>query len=63
MLRFDMYHDVIMTEYRNNYLDALDECGFVDTIPLYRFLEFSYLETLERISTFYKLAQSGGGSD
>jgi len=61
-LRFGMYYDVIMTEYRSNYLDALDECSFVDTIPLFRFLEFSYLETLERISTFYRLAQSSEGS-
>jgi len=57
LLRFDMYYDVIMTEYRNNYLDSLEECTFTDTTPLYRFLEFSYLETLERISTFFKLAQ------
>jgi Fic family protein len=57
LLRFHMYYDVIMTEYRNNYLDSLEECTFTDTSPLYRFLEFSYLETLERISTFFRLAR------
>jgi len=59
LLRFQMYYDVIMTEYRSNYLDSLEECDFTDSMPLYRFLEFSYLETLERISTFYKLARRG----
>jgi Fic family protein len=58
LLRFDMYYDVIMTEYRNNYLDSLEECDFTDSTPLYRFLEFSYLETLERISTFFRLARA-----
>jgi len=58
LLRCDMYYDVIMTDYRNNYLDSLEECSFSNYMPLYRFLEFSYLETLERISTFYKLPQS-----
>jgi len=57
LLRFGMFYDVIMTDYRDNYLDSLEECTFVDTTPLYRFLEFSYLETLERISTFFKLAR------
>lgn len=55
LLRFGMYYDVIMTEYRGNYLDSLEECTFADSSPLCRFLEFSYLETLERISTFFRL--------
>lgn len=59
LLRFGMYYDVIMTEYRDNYLDALEDCSFTDSSPLHRFLEFSYLETLQRVSTFYKLPQSG----
>jgi len=54
-LRFGMYYDVIMTDYRSNYLDSLDECSLTDSNPLFRFLEFSYLETLERVTTFYKL--------
>lgn len=60
LLRFGMYYDVIMTEYRGNYLDSLEDCTLTDSSPLHRFLEFSYLETLERVSTFYKLAQSTG---
>ncbi|GJM43247.1 MAG: hypothetical protein DHS20C21_00890 [Gemmatimonadota bacterium] len=60
LLRFGMYYDVIMTDYRENYLDSLEDCSFTDSSPLYRFLEFSYLETLERVFTFYKLAQSTG---
>ncbi|MBZ0267570.1 Fic family protein [bacterium] len=58
LLRFDMYYDVIMTEYRDNYLDSLEDCTFTDCSSLHRFLEFSYLETLQRVFTFYKLAQS-----
>jgi Fic family protein len=54
-LRFGMYYDVIMTDYRSDYLDSLDECNLTDSSPLFHFLEFSYLETLERITTFYKL--------
>lgn len=61
LLRFDMYYDVIMTEYRDNYLDALEDCSFTDCSPLHRFLEFSYLETLERVTTFFKLARSEAG--
>lgn len=56
LLRYGMYYDVIMSEYRDSYLNSLEECDFSDITPLYRFLEFSYLETLQRISTFYKLA-------
>ena len=58
-LRFGMYYDVIMTDYRSNYLDSLEECNLTDSYPLYRFLEFSYLETLERVTTFFKLIQTG----
>ncbi len=58
-LRFGMYYDVIMTDYRSNYLDSLEECNHTDSYPLYRFLEFSYLETLERITTFFKLIKAG----
>jgi Fic family protein len=57
-LRFGMYYDVIMKDYRNNYLDALEECSFTDAKPLRWFLEFSYLETLERVSTFYDMARA-----
>ena len=60
LLRFHMYYDVIMTDYRENYIESLEDCSLTDSSSLYRFLEFSYLETLERVSTFYKLAQSTG---
>jgi Fic family protein len=53
-LRFGMYYDVIMADYRDNYLNSLEECNLTDSNPLRRFLEFSYLETLERVTTFYK---------
>jgi Fic family protein len=57
-LRFGMYYDVIMTDYRNDYLDALEASDLTDTTPLYRFLEFSYLETLTRVSTFFRLVST-----
>jgi len=60
-LRLGMFYDVIMTDYRGSYLDSLEECSFADSSPLCRFLEFSYLETLERIAPFYKLTQADGG--
>jgi len=60
-LRSGMYYDVIMTDYRSNYLDSLEECNLTDSNPLCHFLEFSYLETLERIATFFKLTQADGG--
>lgn len=55
MLRHGFYYDVIMTDYRDVYLDSLSACSFVDTKPLLSFLEFSYLETLRRISGFFQL--------
>jgi hypothetical protein len=44
-----------MTDYRNACLDALEECDMTDTAPLTRFLEYSYLETLERISGYFRI--------
>ncbi len=58
-LRFGMYYDVIMQDYRSNYLDSLEECTFTDSRPLAGFLEYSYLETLRRISSFFDLARAG----
>lgn len=55
MLVHGFYYDVIMTDYKDNYLDSLEECSLVDAKPLSNFLEYSYLETLERISGFFKL--------
>jgi len=55
MLVHGYYYDVIMTDYRDVYLDSLSACSFVDTKPLSSFLEFSYLETLRRISGFFQL--------
>ncbi len=55
MLYFGMFHDVVMKDYRDDYLDALEECDITDAAPLFNFLQYSYLETLERISTFFKL--------
>lgn len=59
-LPFGMYYDVIMTDYRSNYLDSLEECNLTDSNSLCRFLEFSYLGALERIAPFYKLTQADG---
>jgi len=55
LLYFNMFYDVIMTDYRNAYLDAMEECDITNANPLFNFLQFSYLETLERISTFFNL--------
>ncbi|MBX3721302.1 MAG: Fic family protein [Turneriella sp.] len=54
-LRFGMFFDVITTDYRDKYLDALEESDFMDVTPLANFLQYSYLETLKRISTFFHL--------
>lgn len=53
MLFYGFYYDVIMTDYKDNYLDSLEECSLLDARPLSNFLEYSYLETLERISGFF----------
>lgn len=60
MLIHGFYYDVIMTDYRDIYLDSLEECTAIDVTPLLRFLECSYLETLKRISGFFQLASVGG---
>ncbi len=57
MLRAGFYYDVIMTSYRDIYLDALSECSLNDSKPLQQFLEFSYLETLKRIETFFDIVE------
>ena len=53
MLVHGLYYDVIMTDYKDNYLDSLEECSLLDVKPLSNFLEYSYHETLERISGFF----------
>lgn len=55
MLVYGGYFDVIMTDDPDNYMDSLEECTLWDTAPLRQFLEYSYLETLERISGFFRL--------
>jgi Fic family protein len=55
MLVHGFYYDVIMSDYRDLYLDALEECNLADPEPLVHFLEFSYLETLRRISGFFDI--------
>ena len=60
MLNRGFYYDVIMTDYRDIYLDSLEECTAIDVTPLLRFIEYSYLETLKRISGFFQLASVGG---
>lgn len=55
MLFHGYLYDVIMTDYRDTYLDALAECSSVDSTPLQRFIEYSYLETLKRIEGFFNL--------
>jgi len=53
MLVYGLFYDVIMTDYKDSYLDSLEECSLLDAKPLGRFLEFSYLETMERIAGFF----------
>lgn len=55
MLMHGFYYDVIMTDYRDIYMDSLEASAWMDTDPLLHFLEFSYLETLRRISGFFNL--------
>ena len=57
MLVHGFYYDVIMTDYRDVYLDALEACSWANTKPLFHFVEFSYLETLRRISGFFNLVK------
>jgi len=57
MLRNGLYYDVIMSDYREVYMDALQECTYMDAGPLLNFLEYSYLETLKRISGFFELVE------
>ena len=57
MLIHGFYYDVIMTDYKDIYLDSLEECSLSDSKPLSNFLEFSYQETLERISGFFRLVE------
>jgi Fic family protein len=57
LLIHGFYYDVVMTDYRDIYLDALEECSSIDVDPLMRFLEYSYLETLKRISGFFQLVE------
>jgi Fic family protein len=59
MLVHGFYYDVIMTNYRDQYLDAMAECTLTDARPLVHFLEYSYLETLRRISSFFDLIDDG----
>lgn len=58
MLLNGFYYDVIMTDYRDYYLDSLEECSLTNARPLSNFLEYSYLETLQRISGFFKIVQN-----
>lgn len=55
MLVHGFYYDVIMSDYRDNYLDSLEDCSLLDVKPLCDFLEYSYLETLDRISGFFRI--------
>lgn len=55
MLVHGLYYDVIMTDYRDIYLDSIESCSIDDTKPLYHFIEYSYLETLKRISGLFDL--------
>ena len=57
MLVHGYYYDVIMTDYKDYYLDSLEECSLLDAKPLSNFLEYSYLETLERISGFFRIVE------
>lgn len=55
MLVHGFYYDVIMTDYRDIYLDAIEECTLSDPSPLFHFIEYSYFETLRRIVGFFEL--------
>jgi Fic family protein len=57
MLVHGLYYDVIMTDYRDYYMESLEECSLLDSKPLSNFLEFSYQETLERISGFFRIVE------
>ena len=57
MLVHGFYYDVIMTDYRDIYLDSLEECTLADPTPLLHFIEYSYLETLRRIAGFFELVR------
>lgn len=57
MLVHGFYYDVIMTEYKDHYLDSLEECNFHNVQPLSHFLEYSYQETLERIWGFFQIVE------
>jgi Fic family protein len=57
MLVHGCYYDVIMTDYRDHYMDSLEDCTLFDVKPLRSFLEFSYQETLDRISGFFTLVE------
>jgi Fic family protein len=61
MLVHGFYYDVIMTDYKAYYLDSLEECSLTDSKPLSNFLEFSYQETLERISGFFRIVEKTDG--
>ena len=58
MLVHGFYYDVIMTDYRDRYLDALEECSESNQEPLLHFIEYSYLETLRRIAGFFEIVDS-----
>jgi len=62
MLVHGLYYDVIMTDYRDHYLDAMAECTLTDPEPLVHFIEYSYLETLRRISGFFDLIDGAARS-
>lgn len=55
MLAHGFFYDVIMTDYRDVYLESMSESTLSNTTPLFRFIEFSYLETLKRISGFFDI--------
>jgi Fic family protein len=57
MLVHGFYYDVIMTDYKDHYFDSLEGCSLLDSKPLSNFLEFSYQETLERISGFFRIVE------
>ena len=44
-----------MKDYKDNYLDILEECSLLNVKALSNFLEYSYHETLERISGFFRI--------
>ncbi|MFC1522354.1 Fic family protein [Elusimicrobiota bacterium] len=57
MLCCGMLYVIVKPEYRDAYLAALEESSVVDCSALTDFLVFNYLETMERLASFFYFAE------